>query len=100
MPRCDCCNTVSGIQSRRFALVIKQLGEAVGKQANDVLGGINIQRSLSVCYRQPELDVVGVGVRRLAESRHGHQTFGTVRQPVIRTQKKTAKIIRRSLAKL
>ena len=74
---------MSGIESRRLVFVVEQLREAIGQQADDVLGGLNVQCPLwrAARYRQPQLDVVSVGVRWLAEARHRDETFGTVAQP-------------------
>ena len=75
-------STMSGVQSRGLVLVIKQLREAVRQQAHDVFSSVDAEWSFAICYRQPQLNVISICIRRLAESRHRNQTFHAVAQPV------------------
>ena len=86
---------MSGVDSRSFVLVIEQLCEAIRQQAHNVLSRVNVQWFLAIRYRQPQLDVVSIRIRRLAEPGHCHQTFGAVAQSV---DDKRSQIINKTFA--
>jgi len=59
---------MSGIESGCLVFIIEQLSEAIGQQADDVLSRVNGQCSLTVRHRQPQLNVIRISIRWLAES--------------------------------